>query len=139
LLKLIRSKVLNRREIHSILKKDPNLEKISSLSPQKITHFFDIPLKIAGKIKNCLQNDTLTTQIKSEYMQCKIITIFDKNYPLLLKKIVDAPLVLYVMGDESLLNTAPIISVIGTRQPTHAAWEKLDHIITPLIKKDWVI
>src|SRR5690625_7081154 len=49
---------------------------------------------------------------------CQIITIFDKEYPQLLKNIYDAPLVLYTLGNTTLLNKHPSISVIGTRNPS---------------------
>lgn len=47
----------------------------------------------------------------------KWLTIFDENYPALLKQIYDPPTVLYYKGDEEILNTKSI-AVVGTRKIT---------------------
>lgn len=46
-----------------------------------------------------------------------IITYFDDEYPKLLKEIPDPPVILYYIGDVSLLKTESV-SVVGTRKPT---------------------
>jgi DNA processing protein len=48
----------------------------------------------------------------------KVITIIDERYPKLLAEIYDAPFILYVKGDETLLNEYSI-SVVGTREPSY--------------------
>lgn len=68
-----------------------------------------------------------------------IITIVDEEYPNMLKQIKDPPLVLYVKGDQSLLQDYPNLSVIGTRKPSHEAMQKTALFIQPLIKRHWVI
>jgi DNA processing protein len=47
----------------------------------------------------------------------QIITWDDETYPALLKEITDPPLVLYVAGDVTALDT-PSIAIVGTRHPT---------------------
>jgi DNA processing protein len=47
----------------------------------------------------------------------KILTGVDEQYPRLLQEIPDPPLVLYVAGDLSVLDT-PGIAIVGTRHPT---------------------
>lgn len=47
----------------------------------------------------------------------KVITIEDKEYPLILKEIDSPPFLLYVMGKIELLNQ-PGLAVVGTRKPT---------------------
>lgn len=47
-----------------------------------------------------------------------IVTIFDENYPRLLKDISDPPLLLYYSGNIAALNSAPAVAVVGTREPT---------------------
>jgi DNA processing protein len=46
------------------------------------------------------------------------LPITDPGYPTLLRSIDDPPLVLYVKGDASILNTDRAIAIVGTRQPT---------------------
>jgi DNA processing protein len=47
----------------------------------------------------------------------QVITWEDETYPALLKEIADPPLVLYVAGDVTALDT-PSIAIVGTRHPT---------------------
>ena len=47
----------------------------------------------------------------------QVITWADETYPALLKEIADPPLVLYVAGDVTALDT-PSIAIVGTRHPT---------------------
>ncbi len=47
----------------------------------------------------------------------QIVTLADKEYPAGLRKITDAPFVLYVDGDISCLRGKVIIGVVGTRHP----------------------
>src|SRR5690606_38001986 len=49
--------------------------------------------------------------------ECHLISLNDKRYPLLLKELTDAPILLFVQGDVSLLKS-PQIAMVGTRRPT---------------------
>lgn len=139
LIQLVRSNVFSRKVIHSLIKKDPSFKIISTHPPTFIADRLNIPLNLSEQIKTILNNNQLKKAIKQDKQYCKIITIFDHNYPQLLKEISDAPLILYVIGNISLLKRLPNISVIGTRIPSENAWDKLELITTPLIKRGWVI
>ena len=63
----------------------------------------------------------------------KVITIDDENYPYRLKECVDAPFILYQMG-EAKLSTPRMISIVGTRKSTHygnSICENLVHALKP--------
>ncbi|WP_231495797.1 DNA-processing protein DprA [Paucisalibacillus sp. EB02] len=81
----------------------------------------------------------IVEEIHRDLLFYKIITIIDEKYPAMLKTIKDAPLVLYASGDTSLLFDAPAISVIGTRNPSEAAFLKTKFVIDPLIRENWVV
>lgn len=49
-------------------------------------------------------------------IKAKATVITDPDYPKLLKEIPDPPLVLYSIGDLSILNTQPAIAVVGSRR-----------------------
>ncbi|WP_245844009.1 DNA-processing protein DprA [Oceanobacillus rekensis] len=68
-----------------------------------------------------------------------IITIVDESYSPMLNTINDAPLVLYAVGDTSLLSYNPALSVIGTRSPSVEASRKMELIVNPLVKENWLI
>lgn len=131
--------ILTRRRINKLKQIDPNFEKIFSFTPTEISHVLSIPLKKAMIIEKQLHNAHLIQKTNAYQQSAEIITIYDEHYPKLLKFIHDTPLVLYALGDMSLLNHFPSISVIGTRNPSTEAYAKLRHIVTPLIKEDWLI
>ncbi len=49
----------------------------------------------------------------------RIISLFDSDYPMMLKKIPDPPIVLYVRGDASILNSENCVGFVGTRSSTY--------------------
>lgn len=53
----------------------------------------------------------------------KLIGIYDEEYPRKLKIIEDRPLLLYVDGDEKLLNQDNNIAIVGTRNPSQEGYE----------------
>lgn len=65
----------------------------------------------------------------SEIFECckkskiKIIGLYDVKYPKKLKAIEDKPLILYVDGDEELLNQESNIAIVGSRTPTQKGYE----------------
>lgn len=127
---------ITRLMLRKYMKWDPGLTKVFQFSTSEIAELFNIPTKKALNIYKGIQQINLT-EIK--YQQNTTLTIYDVNYPTQLKVIPDPPLVLYVHGDVRLLHQQPSISVIGTRKPSHEAYAKLEHIVMPLIKDNWVI
>src|SRR5690625_799960 len=125
--------------IYRLKRLDSTLEKIFFLTPSEISHYLTIPLSKATTIYHHLRNEKIEIEIERDEKCSRIVTIFDKHYPKQLKLINDAPLVLYTLGDITLLNHSPSISVIGTRTPSNEAPAKLDKIVTPLIKNQWII
>ncbi len=55
--------------------------------------------------------------IWAEKNNCHLISLEDARYPLLLKELPDAPILLFVQGEVSLLKS-PQIALVGTRHPT---------------------
>lgn len=53
----------------------------------------------------------------------KIIGLYDEKYPQKLKTIEDKPLILYVDGDEELLNYENNIAIVGSRNPSQEGYE----------------
>ncbi|WP_233711046.1 DNA-processing protein DprA [Lederbergia citrisecunda] len=66
------------------------------------------------------------------------ITYNDPEYPRQLKEIHDPPLILFYMGDKSLLSK-PSIAVVGARAASQYALKGLDFILPQLIKNNIVI
>lgn len=68
-----------------------------------------------------------------------ILTLDSDEYPSLLKKIEDPPIVLFVKGDISALNGELMISAVGTKRPSEYSLSMTENIIGTLSKIGAVI
>ncbi|WP_246001179.1 DNA-processing protein DprA [Oceanobacillus piezotolerans] len=109
------------------------------MSPGELSKTFSISPNKASLFYSELHNVDVRKEFKADLERCKIITLVDEDYPAVLNTIKDAPLVLYAIGDVSLLEHSPALSVIGTRNPSIEAWMKISHLVEPLLEKDWLI
>lgn len=140
LLILLRTKGVSRRTIQQIRKIDPHLKSIFHLTSIDIHHLFQISKKKSSHIYQQIQQSNHVFQrIEQDKRVTKIITWMDKEYPVSLRSIPDPPLALYATGDISLLSVDKSISVIGTRKPSNQGKDKLNYIITPIIKAGYTI
>src|SRR5690625_43639 len=130
---------ITRRTIQYLLHHDPTLKQIYSYSSDKLSQFFKIPMKNASIFYKDLHNIKLKRKTFYEISNYNIVTIVDENYPDMLKRIKDPPLVLYLKGNCSLLNLSPKLSIIGTRNPTSEAVRKTDLFVKPLVDRKWII
>ncbi|WP_245676789.1 DNA-processing protein DprA [Bacillus solimangrovi] len=69
----------------------------------------------------------------------KIITLFDNEFPLLLRQIFDPPWVLYAKGKLEISCRKKSIGVVGSRTPTTNAVESLRKILPDLIDNEYMI
>lgn len=136
---LHRIPTFTRRMIYQLKQFDESLHIIFSFSPSEIRQFFSISQKRATIIYQSLHDIKMKHILEQDDKLCEIITIYDECYPPEFHHIHDAPLVLYTLGDTSLLKHNPSISVIGTRNPTEEAPQKLIQIVAPLIQKNWLV
>lgn len=84
------------------------LEKIPYLSAKEI-----------DEIITRRESNELEKELKLiEKEKIKIIDIFDKDYPVLLKEIFSPPLVIYVKGNTRVLNNNNLFAIVGSRIPT---------------------
>lgn len=139
LIEMHRCRGINRKTLRYFLKYNSTLEKIYHLSPHYISQRFSISQKNAFLFYKDLHNTVLKKQLQRDKDVYDIITIFDDDYPDVLKRITDPPLVLYANGDTSLMEQKPSLSVIGTRKPSANAWKKTYQIVKPLIQQNWLI
>lgn len=109
------------------------------MSPTQISHQFSIPFKNASLLYQDLHKQKLLEEINRDTELYTIMTLIDEVYPSVLKTIKDPPLVLYAVGDVTLLLRRPALSVIGTRFPSKNAIKKMKLILPPLLDQQWVI
>lgn len=73
-----------------------------------------------------------------EKNNCHIITLNDDRYPALLREIADAPLLLFVRGDDTLLKN-PQIAIVGSRNPSIIGKELAEQFAYYLAKAGLII
>jgi len=82
--------------------------------------------------------DKIVEQVQKE--KISILTIFDDNYPPLLKEIYAPPVVLYYRGDISTFqNQSPTLAVVGSRKISNYAKLVMPDLLIPAIKKEAMI
>ncbi|MEH6990713.1 DNA-processing protein DprA [Cytobacillus firmus] len=126
--------------IYYILKTDPELKFLYNDAPRRI-----MPQVIATQetLSNALQ-DLHSNRIQEQIRQyspngIKAITIFDEEYPVLLKETYQPPWVLYARGDTRLLNSGVHLAVVGSRQATDYGEKAIQSIFPKLIEQGVII
>lgn len=128
------------KSIFRILQQDPTLSSIynnPSSFYQKILPLQKNQLNIFLKDLHSLSIQSMLKQYRNNNVG--IITIFDQEYPSLLKQIYDPPWVLYTSGDKALLNSEKLLSVVGSRTPSTTSMKSMTKVLVPLVKEDWVL
>ncbi|AZV63896.1 DNA-protecting protein DprA [Peribacillus frigoritolerans] len=122
------------------MSKDPSLSSLFTTNYVEWAKMLPIPSnKLNLFLKDLHSLDSIEKLKKYEDSQIHCLTIFDDEYPFLLKQIFDPPWVLYFKGDKKLLTRKNTLGVVGTRKPTSYGLEALKTILLPLVKKKFVI
>ncbi|MEK4010875.1 DNA-processing protein DprA [Peribacillus sp. FSL M8-0224] len=128
------------KTIQAIMSKDPSLSSLFTTNYVEWAKMLPIPSnKLNLFLKDLHSLHSIEKLKKYEDSQIHCLTIFDDEYPFLLKQIFDPPWVLYFKGDKKLLTRKNTLGVVGTRKPTSYGLEALKTILLPLVKKKFVI
>lgn len=68
------------------------------------------------KFRNSFEIDEFQTQLKKQ--KISFVTLDDNEYPQLLRKIKNPPIILYIKGNKKALSEKPLVAVVGTRKIT---------------------
>lgn len=107
----------------NLLSKFKSIENILSANFDLLAGTEGIGIIIAKKIqsikhkRSSVREFVLKELEKLDKLGASIITILDQEYPYLLKKIFDPPVILYIKGSFEEVDNYPI-AIVGTRQPT---------------------
>ncbi|MBB6443830.1 DNA-processing protein DprA [Bacillus benzoevorans] len=124
------------KHILSILKKDPQL--ISLYDEQRLKDF--IPSPAANAILKDFHSPSLIHTLKLyEQNGISCVTIFDQEYPVMLRETSMPPWVLYAKGDLGLLKTKHLLAVVGSRQATAYGKKAIEQLFPRLIGSQIVI
>jgi DNA processing protein len=126
------------------MKKDPTLQSAIH-NEARFSQYNLFPSSTNTITKNIpsftsIKFENISQQIEQyEKNGIKVITIFDQNYPSLLKEIYQPPWVLFVKGDLSLLEIQPKLAVVGSRQATPYGKNAICLMFPSLVEKGVVI
>jgi DNA processing protein len=122
--------------IFTILKKDPQLQ---SLYDSRIRNHIPSPA-VANTIQHDLQSKKIINTIYGyEQLGIHTLTIFDREYPPMLRETFKPPWVLYTKGDLSLLSMKRRLAVVGSRQATVYGRKSIELLFPKLIEQKLVI
>lgn len=126
----IRNLLSGLRSLDNILTADYNtllsIPGISSTIATRLIH----SKKAEPEIRKNVERELLILQ----RINGRVITVWDKEYPSILKKIFDPPLLLYVKGSFEVQDDSSI-AVVGTRKPTNYGIIQCERITEGLILK----
>lgn len=111
-------------KIRSLLSKFRTFQNIFSASNQELQEVEGISKELSARIRKIYsQRNSVKEFVEKELNRLKkiggrIVTVWDEDYPKLLKKIYDPPLLLYVKGNFNEKDNYSI-AVVGTRGPTN--------------------
>lgn len=123
----------------SILKSDPSLKNIYRFSDSTLKNLTQLPPELFSKFYYDLQHlnpDKIIATLTNHNIHP--ITIFDKTYPFRLKQIYNPPIVLYTMGNATLLNE-PSLAIVGSRKGNGYARKVIEELLPSLLNKRMII
>jgi DNA processing protein len=128
--------------IYHLLKKDPCLYSLYDLSTNINLNLspYNKQSSIPSIAKLSSESELIREQIKQyDTNEISVITIFDKEYPTILKEIYQPPWALFAKGDISLLQREPKLAVVGSREATQYGKNAIRLLFPHLIEKGVVI
>jgi len=131
-------------KIRNLLARFKKLSNVLSASTSELIETEGISKELASRIRKISsQKDSIQIFLEKELkvldkMGARILTVWDEDFPPLLKKIYDPPLVLNVLGqfDEK---DKYSIAVVGTRLPTNYGKIQVEKIVADLVEQNITI
>jgi DNA processing protein len=127
-------------KFRNLLAKFRNTKNILSTDYQSLMNVEGISTNLAKRIRKASQErDQIEKFTEKELKKLdklggKLITIWDQEYPSILKKIYDPPILFYILG-EFVESDQYSIAVVGTRQPTNYGKVHAEKISMELAKQ----
>jgi DNA processing protein len=129
---------LGWNSIYTILKNDSTLSSYKKFTLSELKNNVNLPSR-SIPISDLPTNATLNLLQQYERNNIGPITIFDKNYPKLLKETYQPPWVIYVKGKVELLHHHRKLAVVGSRQATPYGRMAIQLLFPDLIQQDFII
>ena len=131
-------------KIRNLLKQFRSLESILSTDYKTLTSVEGISTNLAKRIiQSKATKEDIRSKVEEEIgklskLGARIVTVWDSQYPSILKKIYDPPLMLYIIGEFTEQDNYAI-SVVGTRAPTNYGTVQCERIAEDLARQNITI
>lgn len=114
--------------ISRLLKYFSSPEHIFQTSREELIHVAGISVRVAEGIKSILNSKEFADELSCiKKGDIQILCLNDTSYPAILKEIYDPPAIIYIKGDQSLLNEVSI-AVVGCRRATFYGKQQAERI-----------
>ncbi len=123
-------------KVRNLLAKFKHISNILEANISDLMETDGISKELASRIrKSSLNKDSTRKQLEKELkfldkIGGRVITVWDNEFPQLLKKIYDPPIILYLMGNFDEMDKYSV-AVVGTRQPTTYGKIQTEKIVAP--------
>ncbi len=118
ILNLLNVPKLGPQRVRNIMAHFENGDAVFNATKKDLCQQSGIDIAIAGSIKNYNDFDFGEKEVKkSENLNVSIVSIWDDEYPIMLKKIYDPPVILFTKG-QSLNKEEDAVAIVGTRKFT---------------------
>jgi DNA processing protein len=120
------------KTILKLISRLDDIKEVATLTAQQLAALQIRPQQ-AQQIIN-MQVNSLELKLREyESRNIRIVTVYDEEYPSILKETAEPPWVLYCKGDLSLLKR-PLLGMVGTRNPTTYGKKVADDLSSSLSK-----
>lgn len=129
--------------IRKIINKIDNLDELVKMKAEELANKTEISLLMAQLIVEGLTDSTILKKLDNlkeliNKKEIKIITFYDQRYPPILKEIAQPPVLLFAIGDLSLLEKK-MLAIVGTRKPSHYGIYATKKIVGELVDYGFTI
>jgi DNA processing protein len=139
LLNLLNTPGLGPQRVRALVSYFKNPDSVFKLSKSDLCRVEGIDIKLAEAIHSYQNFDYgLREMERAERLDVHIVTFWDPEFPVLLKKIYDPPVLLYVKG-QPLESKEDCVAVVGTRSVTPYGRRVTTEIVSELVASGVVI
>jgi DNA processing protein len=139
LLNLTQAKGIGSIRLKSLIAKFTTPSEVLDASINALIKIESIERALAKEIHKSADSDFGAEQIKkAESVGAKVLVYWSKDYPELLKRIADPPVVLFVQGSLHLQNHVAL-AIVGTRSPSSYGKQTTEKIVARLVEEGVVV
>lgn len=125
--------------LRKLLDIDPDLKYIYSFSSSQIEKQLGLSPQKSSELASFLQTTSPSAcirQLQNQNIFYK--TIWDEDYPNILREVYDAPFILYGKGDQNILMSPNKLGVVGTRFPSLYGKSSIQLMLQSPLQKGWI-